>query len=617
MGEFRVNDQGQLDLGIPDAAGERPTAVPGDWWADPEGAGLVEVDPADLNQDDYVLDPGDDEPAEWFPPDVDPGLDDDEAVFVAGMPADVRAEYLAGPFTGAGEKIQAGFLHHGHDGPSGVGFAAGGVLDGMKPGDWLAKALAAATADGHEQLGESELIGVLCGWRRMQSWAAAGEAAAVLTLAQRRIAAAEHPRSSAAAEHVTDEVACALTLTGRSASRLLSIATGLARLPQVRAALEQGQIDWPKTCVFVDEVDAVLDDILAQGIAARFLGRSGAGGWTTGQLRAALRRAVLAADPEAADRRRTEARKDAAVQAFAEASGNAGLAGRELPVAEVLAADRRLTNLARWLQRRGAEGTVGRLRPAVYTALLNGKPIESLLAELAADAKRGPAGPGAAGSAAGPDAADDNAGAEADAAASSWPAVSGTIHLTMPMSAFTGGGQPGEVAGHGPIDAATSRQIAAMLAKNPATKWCLTLTGADGRAAAHACARRGPLPREPVLTWAAGLRDRLGLLEAGTCSHARQSPGYVPPGTLRHLIGVRQRTCSHPGCRRAAARCDLDHTVPYDQGGRTCWCNLAPLCRHHHRCKQAPGWQLTQSRPGEMTWRAPSGRIYQTTGDPY
>ncbi|HSZ48699.1 MAG TPA: HNH endonuclease signature motif containing protein, partial [Streptosporangiaceae bacterium] len=66
-----------------------------------------------------------------------------------------------------------------------------------------------------------------------------------------------------------------------------------------------------------------------------------------------------------------------------------------------------------------------------------------------------------------------------------------------------------------------------------------------------------------------------------------------------------------------AARCDLDHTTPYDRGGLTCECNLAPLCRHHHRCKQADGWQLTQPRPGQMTWRTPSGRTYHTTGDPY
>ncbi len=177
----------------------------------------------------------------------------------------------------------------------------------------------------------------------------------------------------------TDEIAAALTLTGRSAARLLDAASGLARLPAVHAALQRGGIDWPKACVFADELAALGDDALAAGIAARFLGRAGAGGWTTGQLRAALRRAVLAADPQAAGRRQADARQDACVQAFGEASGNAGLAGRELPPADVLAADARLTALAKWLQRRGAAGTVSQLRAAVYTALLNGRPLTSLL----------------------------------------------------------------------------------------------------------------------------------------------------------------------------------------------------------------------------------------------
>ena len=61
-----------------------------------------------------------------------------------------------------------------------------------------------------------------------------------------------------------------------------------------------------------------------------------------------------------------------------------------------------------------------------------------------------------------------------------------------------------------------------------------------------------------------------------------------------------------------AIRCDEDHTLPYDQGGRTCECNLALLCRRHHRAKQARGWQLTQPEPGTMLWITPSGRGYAT-----
>ena len=54
-----------------------------------------------------------------------------------------------------------------------------------------------------------------------------------------------------------------------------------------------------------------------------------------------------------------------------------------------------------------------------------------------------------------------------------------------------------------------------------------------------------------------------------------------------------------------------------DLGGRTCECGLAPLCRRHHRAKQAPNWGLTQDQPGVMTWQLPHGRTYQTTPDPY
>ncbi len=38
----------------------------------------------------------------------------------------------------------------------------------------------------------------------------------------------------------------------------------------------------------------------------------------------------------------------------------------------------------------------------------------------------------------------------------------------------------------------------------------------------------------------------------------------------------------------------------------------APLCRRHHRAKQARGWKLAQPEPGRMTWTTPSGRTYAT-----
>jgi hypothetical protein len=597
VGDFEVTDGGELDLGLPASpARVSPTGVshggaaPGEEWSD----------------DDWV-DHG------WTPGDYgDPETDyvDDEA-WLASLPADVRAEFLAGAWTGDGETVPAGFLHHLHSDPSGAGFAAGGVLDEMRPGAWLGEAITAAIADGNDKLGESELIGVLCAWRRMSSWAAAGETAAVMELVRRRRAQSEEPDTSRLAEHINDELAAALTLTGRSADRLISMSSGLARLREVHAALESGHIDWAKACLFVSELAALDDDDVAREIARRLLGRAGAGGWTTGQLRAALRRAVLSADPGGADRRRREARKDAEVQSWDEPSGNAALAGRELPPADVIAADSRITALARWLQDRGAVGTLSQLRAAAYIAVLADRPLESLLPGLGASQSQQAGGSGSCSDSA-------SAGNSPSDRNFRWPAVSGTIHLTMPLSAWLGGGQPGEVAGRGPVDAFTSRKLAAMLAASRGTRWCVTVTGPGGRAVAHACAgRRGPSAGQPVIRWVAGLRSKLHLLEIDNCSHGLQSASYQVPLALRHLVHVRQRTCCFPGCRRPAVRSDLDHTVAFDRGGRTCWCNLAPVCRRHHRAKQAPGWHLEQARPGQMMWRTPNGRCYQTVGEPY
>jgi len=518
-------------------------------------------------------------------PDADYDDDAEHASWLRSLPEDVRAEYLAGPWTGEREAEPAGFLHHDHE-PSGLGFASGGVLDTLEPGPWLAKALTTATSQGHCDLGESELIGVLCGWHRLISWAQAEQATTITALTDRRWQQSAELDRPDLFDHLDDEVAAALRLTGRSADRLLSAAAGLARLADVRTALSRGDIDWPRASLFLEQL-ALLPDDVAIGIVASLIGRAGV--MTTGQLRAALIRAILAADPEATQRRQEAGRKEAEVQVWTEPSGNAALVGRELRPSEVITANERLSEQARWLKSRGADGSIDQLRAAVFIALLNGCSVESLV----------PADP--------------------ESARNGEPPLAGTVNLTMPLSAWLGlTNNPGELASYGPVDAVTCRQLADAMASD--TQWCLTLTNPAGRAVAHACARGAPgrsLDRCTGIRWAADLKQRLRLLETAPCGHGRQSGSYKPPASLRHLIVIRQRTCSFPGCRRPARRADLDHTVPFHRGGISCECNLAPLCRRHHQAKQAHGWRLTQAAPGRMTWRTPSGRVYQTTGDPY
>jgi hypothetical protein len=63
---------------------------------------------------------------------------------------------------------------------------------------------------------------------------------------------------------------------------------------------------------------------------------------------------------------------------------------------------------------------------------------------------------------------------------------------------------------------------------------------------------------------------------SGTCSHADHEPQYRPSNRLRAIILARDQTCLFPGCRQPAWHSDLDHSIPYHQGGPTCSCNLGP-----------------------------------------
>jgi hypothetical protein len=104
---------------------------------------------------------------------------------------------------------------------------------------------------------------------------------------------------------------------------------------------------------------------------------------------------------------------------------------------------------------------------------------------------------------------------------------------------------------------------------------------------------------------------------AGGCAHAQQSPAYRPPPRQREHVTARDQTCRFPTCGQPAWRADLDHTIPHDQGGRSCTCNLGGSCRKHHILKQDPRWKLDQTQPGQFTWTTPAGRTYTVGPDTY
>jgi hypothetical protein len=119
------------------------------------------------------------------------------------------------------------------------------------------------------------------------------------------------------------------------------------------------------------------------------------------------------------------------------------------------------------------------------------------------------------------------------------------------------------------------------------------------------------------LDLAAALKVRLMPVAKGACAHAHAEPGYRPSRRLRHLVMARNVRCTAPGCGRPSAACDQDHTLAWEDGGITCECGLAPLCRHHHQIKQAQGWKLEQPEPGVLVWTTPAGLTRTTTPTSY
>jgi hypothetical protein len=57
-------------------------------------------------------------------------------------------------------------------------------------------------------------------------------------------------------------------------------------------------------------------------------------------------------------------------------------------------------------------------------------------------------------------------------------------------------------------------------------------------------------------------------------------------GATRRAIEVRDRECTHPMCDEPADRCEVDHIIPYRDGGETTQANGHLQCDFHNRDKE-------------------------------
>ncbi|HEV2375161.1 MAG TPA: DUF222 domain-containing protein [Streptosporangiaceae bacterium] len=180
-------------------------------------------------------------------------MDGDDA-WLTDLRAPTREECLSHGWEPSGpDVIKAGF---GFREPGNAwGFGSGGVADSMPPGPVLATLTGDTCQPGLSKVSDDELIGALRAARRLTSWAQAMELAAAGELTQRRFAE-QDAGEAGVGDHVVDEVAAALTLTGRAADRLVNLAVDLSGLPATAAALAAGDIDLPRAGV-VEETGAL------------------------------------------------------------------------------------------------------------------------------------------------------------------------------------------------------------------------------------------------------------------------------------------------------------------------------------------------------------------------
>ena len=534
--------RGEDPSGGPAVPGDRPSLGSPDWTLVPQRPDWDEAWLAARADDEYPGDPESYEDPDNAPP---PGMDDDQLVALIAEAREITAEQaraaeVAARLGHTAVLAAAGAMSAGRRGPGmpgsaqtypgeyvsrAAGFASGKPLD-LAPGcAALASFLEDAAGDDDRYGGASddELLGVICAWDRAEAHASAGKHAAVAELTRRRpapgCAVAGPARMPEGVDEFTGrELGAVLGVSARDAGEMLYLAWYLeVNLPGTRAAFRAGILSRDKAAV-IAHATALLDPDEARAAEAMVLDR--AGSLTPGALKAAIGRAVMEVNPEKARKRREQMARRTRVERWAEDSGNAGLAGRELPPAQVLAADQRVTAWAKQLRKAGLDGDMDQLRARAFMDLLLG--TDSRPPASSPDGRGGSGqdsdgrdGDGRDGDGRDGDGRDgdgrDGDGRDGDGGTGpggSGPRESGTpapagplsgvippgfagrVTLTIPATTLLGlADRPGEMAGIGPIDPDLARDLAAAAARSARSSWCVTVTDSLGHAIGHGCAR--------------------------------------------------------------------------------------------------------------------------------
>lgn len=455
-----------------------------------------------------------------------------------------------------------------------------------------------------DRVEDATLVEVVAGWQRVVAYASAQAASAAGALAEREAMNPPWPKvAGRVAEPCVagEELAMRLGWSRPMGRRL--VRDGVAyrgALAWTGEALEAGAICPAKARVLVD---ALVDQPVGLALAVQEEVLGDAPGLTPTKLRDRVATELLRIDPGGARSREQVAFARRRVsQPRRLPDGMAGI-WAVVGVTDAALIDQGIDALARAARDAGDPRTLDQLRADILVDLTLGRlsPREVVSGSGAADTTgRSDGGCRADGTheagdtcgAGGTHEAGDTCRATSagtpdissssthEAAGACPPAVDlgalprrAVINVTVPLSTLLGSSEaPGELAGYGPIHADTARALAL----------------------------GGP--------WRRIVTDPLSgaVLDVGRTR-------YRPPAALADHVRARDRTCVTPHCNTSAHACDLDHTIPYDEGGPTAEHNLDPLCRRDHQLKTHAGFHLEQPAPGVFQLRTPTGQVFDVT----
>jgi hypothetical protein len=473
------------------------------------------------------------------------------------------------------------------------GGRAGLDLSSAKLLSWAeAEPRPAVAADLLDSIAPSELdadgqVSLAQAWARVEAGAAAGKLAA--------LAAFAGPGESSGSEDFAElEIGAALRLGIGSAGRLVTVARQLAgKLLKTMAALADGRIDYLRA-LRIAEATFGLDAAACALVEDRILGR--AAHQSAGQVGAAARRAAAAADPDALARRHRQAKADADVRLAHDEDGMGWI------TANMPSLDAQLVYAAvgTWARRRKAAGdtrTLGQLRGAALRewseAYLSGRPT-------APDGQGWPdaadADPGAH---AGTDADHGTDRPDADPVAGAAPNADPVVDAGSGSGARRGHGtRVGQPSQHGrPVTVNVTVDLPTFLG----------LTDHPGEVQPG-----GLIPAEAIRDLIPDVKLRRLIVDPMTgalLDHGRRT--YRVPADLAAFVTARDATAATPGATGPSTSGDLDHLVPYEDGGQTSPGNLHAISRRWHRAKTIGGWRVARNDDGSVTWTSPLGRTYR------